>query len=183
MSIYKLYPLLPFLVSELVAEAARLASLLSWLALSFCFFLLVLTASSGPLWPRLRPDSLGPVLLLAIFSHLPLMGRLSPTSLPLPELLPQGSGSELCRFLPGPAILAAFQVRALPEENQRETVNKKQQQCMYHQQTLVECQYVVLKSGIHHNFFTDFFPNSESVKKVSLQILGRPCWQISQKTA
>ncbi len=146
-----------------MAEAARLASLLSWLARSFCFFLLVLTASSDPLWPRLRPNSLGPVLLLAIFSHFPLMGRLSPTSLPLLELLPQGSGSELSRFLPGPAILAAFQVRALPEENQRETVNKKQQQCVYYKWTLFEWQYILLKSGIHYTTFSPIFQFEDRV--------------------
>lgn len=99
--------------------AARLASLLSWLARSFCFFLLVLPESSGPRWALLRPVSpvLVLVLLLAIFSHFPLTGRPSPASLPLLLL---GSGSELCRFLLGPAILATFWVRTLPEQNQEE---------------------------------------------------------------
>lgn len=104
----------PFLVSWLTAVAARLASLLSWLARSFCFFLLLLL-SSAPLCARLRlvsPDA--ELLLLAIFSHLPLTGRLSLTSLPPAELLSLWSESELRRFLPGPAILAAL---LLPEQN------------------------------------------------------------------
>lgn len=101
----------PFLVSWLAA--ARLASLLSWLARSFCFFLLLL--SSVPLCARLRfvwPDA--ELLLLAIFSHLPLTGRLSLTSLPPAEPLSLGSESELRRFLLGPAILAAL---LLPAQN------------------------------------------------------------------
>lgn len=96
--------------------AARLASLLSWLARSFCFFLLLLL-SSAPLCALLRLASPGAellLLLLAIFSHLPPTGRLSLTSLPPAEPLSLGSESELRRFLPGPAILAAL---LLPEQN------------------------------------------------------------------
>lgn len=109
----------PFLASWLAAvAAARLASLLSWLARSFCFFLLLLLLlSSAPLCARLRLASPGTellLLLLAIFNHLPLTGRLSLTSLPPAEPLSLGSESELRRFLPGPAILAAL---LLPEKN------------------------------------------------------------------
>ena len=115
---------LPFLTSAITpsaAAAALLASLLSWLALSFCFFLLVLEDRSELLslplpplcWapPRRPTVSLPP--LLAIFRHLALTGRPSPESLPL-----LGSGSEVCLFLPGPAILAMILVWTLPEQNQ-----------------------------------------------------------------
>lgn len=70
-------------------------SLLSWLARSFCFFLLV--ASSSPrdalLWP-------GALVLLDIFS------RLDETNGPPGSVMESGSGVR--RFLPGPAILATL---------------------------------------------------------------------------
>lgn len=103
---------LPFLISAITPSTTatvRLASLLSWLARSFCFFLLVQEDRSEPasltlprLWfdPPWRPIAPLPPLL-DIFRHLALMGCPSPESLPL-----LGSGSELCLFLPGPAILA-----------------------------------------------------------------------------
>lgn len=69
--------------------------MLSWLARSFCFFLLV--ASSKPrdtlLWP-------GALVLLDIFS------RLEDTNGPPGSVMESGSGVR--RFLPGPAILATL---------------------------------------------------------------------------
>jgi len=75
-------------------------SLLSWLARSFCFFLLV--ASSKPrdtlLWP-------GALVLLDIFS------RLDDTNGPPGSVMESGSGVR--RFLPGPAILATLCAQTL----------------------------------------------------------------------
>lgn len=77
------------------AAAGLSPSLLSWLARSFCFFLLA--ASSKPrdtlLWP-------GALVLLDIFS------RLEDTNGPPGSVMESGSGVR--RFLPGPAILATL---------------------------------------------------------------------------
>lgn len=122
--VWKSQVILPFLISAITPSTTatvRLASLLSWLARSFCFFLLVQEDRSKPaslplplLWcdPPWRPIAPLP-LLLDIFRHLALTGCPSPESLPL-----LGSGSELCLFLPGPAILAMMLIWMLPGQNQ-----------------------------------------------------------------
>lgn len=75
-------------------------SLLSWLARSFCFFLLVVSSKPRDtlLWP-------GALVLLDIFS------RLDDTNGPPGSVMESGSGVR--RFLPGPAILATLCAQTL----------------------------------------------------------------------
>lgn len=91
-------------------------SLLSWLARSFCFFLLV--ASSAPravlLWP-------GMLALLDIFS------RLDETNGPPGSVTESGSGVR--RFLPGPAILATLCGQSLRQGTKWPGAKRKHKDC------------------------------------------------------